>query len=115
MSKHLKRKSLTWSTRALIVMMVSVIVYGFAEQWSMAHTGQYFPAEYTYLFAAVFVSEIGGMAWIKVNKEQPRENKYLENIGIYGGTELAQVAQAEQTSDPDSTQPLNIEEGQANG
>lgn len=116
MAKHIKQqKSMSWSTGALLVMMASCIVYGYAEVWAYSHLGTFLPSEYTALFAAVFVSEIGGMAWIKVNKDKPKENKYLEQIGIYGGSELAKVTQAEQASDPDSTQPLVISDEQGVG
>lgn len=91
MAAHMKK--LTWSTRALLVMMVSVIVYGFAEVWCYSVYSTFLPMEYTTLFAAVFVSEIGAMAWVKVSKEK-KPNTYLENLGIYGST-LADVAETE--------------------
>lgn len=107
MATHMKKHKIKWSTGALLVMMVSCVVYGFAEVWTFNRFGVFLPSEYTYLFAAVFVSEVAAMAAIKVNKEQA-PNRNLESIGVYG-SELAQVAQAEQ--DPDSTQPINDGQG----
>lgn len=101
MAQHMKAK-VTWSTSALLVMMASCIIYGFAEVWCYEHFMTFLPSEYTYLFAAVFVSEVAAMAAIKVNK-QPRSNKNLESIGIYGASELADVVITEQGSTEETT------------
>lgn len=93
MAAHMKK--LTWSTRALLVMMVSVIVYGFAEVWCYSAYSTFLPMEYTTMFAAVFVSEIGAMAWVKVAKEKSRPNTNLESLGIYSST-LGEVAEQEE-------------------
>lgn len=102
-AQHLKKRKLSWATGALLVMMISAVIYGFAEVWCYGTYGVFFPMEYTYLFAAVFVSEVGAMAVLKVQKEKnqaPANNRYLENLGIYGGSSsIAPVVEAETTSD----------------
>lgn len=102
MAKHLKRLTITWSTRALLVMICMTFLLLWFEFYSKDTTGEWLPMEYVYGWFAVFVVEVGAMATLKVNKNkaaEPHSNKFLEQMGLYGNASIASVIEAETTND----------------
>lgn len=69
------------STVIIVVMFLSCVAYMVAQVYVKQLTGEWFPSEVTVMAGAIFITELGCLAKIRMTKEgvTPKEAKIIAN------------------------------------